>query len=378
MPHPGHPGHPGGHPGGRPAPGSEVPRLVAWEVTRACNLQCLHCRAAAIDEPAPEQLSTEEGFRLIDQIAALAKDQQVILILTGGEPLLRADIFDLAAYGTQKGLRVVMAPNGTLLTPERARKMKESGIRRISLSIDGANAADHDAFRGVEGAFEATLEGRANAVEAGLEFQVNTTVTRGNLSQIEAIQDMVIDLGAAAHHIFLLVPTGRGRNLKGEIISAREYEDILNWFYDRDAKVPIELKATCAPHYFRILRQRAKEEGKTVDFKNFGLNAVSRGCLGGQGFVFISHTGQVQPCGYLELDCGQVRHKDFGEIYRTSPTFLEFRDRSCYNGKCRVCEYFKVCGGCRARAFEATGDYLEEEPLCLFEPPGAAREKGAA
>ena len=151
-------------------------------------------------------------------------------------------------------------------------------------------------------------------------------------------------------------------------LAAQEYENVLNWFYDRQFKVPLELKATCAPHYNRILRQRAREEGRKVDFATFGTSAVSRGCLGGQGFVFVSHTGQVQPCGYLDLNCGQVREKDFAEIYRTSPTFLKLRDKGAYQGKCPICEYFQVCGGCRARAYEATGDFLAEEPLCLYQP----------
>ena len=291
-------------------PSHQAPRLVAWEVTRACNLACVHCRASALTEPDPAELTTEEGFRLIDQIAALG--QGIILILTGGEPLMRADVFDLASHGTKAGLRVVMAPNGTLITEDKARGMVASGIERISVSIDGATAADHDKFRGVPGAFDSLMKGLENARKAGLEFQVNTTVTRANMPQIEEIQDMVIKLGAAAHHIFLLVPTGRGRNLTGEIISAEEYEDVLGWFYQRRDKTPIQLKATCAPHYHRILRQKARAEGKKVDFNTFGLDAVSRGCLGGQGFVFVSHSGQVQPCGYLELDCGQVREKDFG------------------------------------------------------------------
>ena len=358
------------HPHARAA-ANDAPRLVAWEVTRACNLACVHCRAAAIDRPDPEELTTEEGLRLIDQIAGMG--QGIILILTGGEPLMRADVFDLAAHGTQQGLRVVMAPNGTLITPERARLMKASGIERISVSIDGAAAADHDRFRGVQGAFDGLLAGLEHARQAGLEFQVNTTVTRQNMPQLEEIQDLVVSLGAVAHHIFLLVPTGRGRALSGEVISAREYEDVLGWFYERRDKVSLQLKATCAPHYQRILRQRARAEGRKVDFQSFGLDAVTKGCLGGQGFVFVSHTGQVQPCGYLELDCGQVRQTDFAEIYRSSPIFLNLRDKDKYQGKCGRCEYWNVCGGCRARAYEATGDYLAEEPLCLYEPrqPGA-------
>ena len=350
-------------------------RLVAWEITRSCNLACVHCRAAAVNKPDPNDLSTGEGFRLIDQIAACAPG--CILILTGGEPLMRADAFDLARKGTAAGLRVVMAPNGTLITAEAARNMVDSGIQRISVSLDGASAGDHDRFRGVEGAFDRALEGLAHAREAGLEFQINTTVTRQNLGEIPTIQDLARDLGAVAHHLFLLVPTGRGRDLAAEVISAREYEDVLNWFYDQRDRVPLTLKATCAPQYHRILRQRARAEGRTVDMANYGLDAVTRGCLGGQGFVFVSHTGQVQPCGYLDLDCGQVREKDFGEIYRTAPVFLDLRDKDRYKGKCGACEYVRVCGGCRARAYAQTGDYLAEEPLCQYTPGRIAREAGA-
>ncbi|MFH1091118.1 MAG: heme b synthase [Pseudomonadota bacterium] len=358
------------HAGGPGA--SEAPRLVAWETTRACNLACLHCRAAAKYDPDPNQLTTAEGLRLIDQIAAMAPG--IILILTGGEPLLRDDIFELAAHGDRAGVRVVMAPNGTLITPRRARAMKESGIQRISVSLDGASAEEHDRFRGVDGAFAGLMEGLRNAREAGVEFQINTTVTRRNLGRIQAIEDLALELGAAAHHIFLLVPTGRGRRLAEEAISAQEYEDVLGWFYERRDQVPIQLKATCAPHYHRILRQRARAEGRKVDFSTFGLDAVSRGCLGGQGFVFVSHTGQVQPCGYLELDCGQVRKKDLDDIYRNSPVFLALRDKSRYIGKCGRCEFWSVCGGCRARAYEATGDYLAEEPLCLYQPAARGEE----
>ena len=346
-----------------------APRLVAWEVTRACNLACAHCRAAAFKEPDPRQLTTAEGLRLIDQIASMGPD--IILILTGGEPLLRPDVFDLAARGTEKGLRVVMAPNGTLITPDTARRIYESGVRRISVSLDGATFAEHDRLRGVEGAFDRALSGIKHARQAGLEIQINTTVTRRNLSQLEAIQSLAVSLGAVAQHIFLLVPTGRGRDLPEEVLSPREYEDVLTWFYQRQFIVPLELKATCAPHYNRVLRQQARAEGKKVDMATFGRDAVSRGCLGGQGFVFISHTGQVQPCGYLEIDCGQVRGNFFPEIYRTSPVFLALRDRSGYGGKCGRCDFRQVCGGCRARAYEATGDFLAEEPLCVYQPETA-------
>lgn len=340
-------------------------RLVAWEVTRSCNLACIHCRAAAQDHPYENELTTDECFRVLDDISSFAKP---IVILTGGEPLLRPDIFEIAAYGNRKGCRMTMAVNGTLLTPDIAKRMIEAGIQRISISIDGATAETHDAFRQVKGAFLGALRGVAVAREAGLDFQVNTTITRQNLNELPAIQDLVVALKAVAHHIFLLVPMGRGKDLTEQEITALQYEETLHWFYERKNHVPLQLKATCAPHYYRILRQVAKSEGKDVDFNTFGLDAVTRGCLGGTAFAFISHVGQVQPCGYLELDCGNVREKSFREIWETSSIFLNLRDFGKYEGKCGKCEYIRVCGGCRARAYESTGNYLAPEPLCLYQP----------
>lgn len=355
---------------GAPPPGGATAlRLVAWEVTRTCNLSCIHCRAAAVDKPYENELSTEECRRVLDEIASFAKP---IIILTGGEPLLRPDIFELASYGNSLGLRMTMAPNGTLVTREAARKMVKVGIQRISISIDGATAQSHDAFRRVPGAFEGAMRGIRNAREAGLPFQINTTITAQNLHELEAIQKLAVDLGAAAHHIFLLVPTGRGKNLEEQAINAEQYEKTLHWFYEQRDQVPLQLKATCAPHYYRILRQRARRDGRKVDMATFGLDAMTRGCLGGTGFCFVSHVGQVQPCGYLEVDCGNVREQSFREIWEASPVFLKLRDYKALEGKCGRCEYVRVCGGCRARAFEATGNYMAEEPLCLYQPRGEA------
>ncbi|MCD4804999.1 MAG: SPASM domain-containing protein, partial [Desulfobacterales bacterium] len=202
----------------------------------------------------------------------------------------------------------------------------------------------------------------------GIEFQINTTITKANLDQIPTIQELAVNLGAVAHHIFLLVPTGRGKYILDQEISSEEYERTLNWFYDQREKTPLQLKATCAPHYYRILRQRAKKEGKSVSFKTHGLDAVTRGCLGGTGFCFISHKGIVQPCGFLQVNCGDVTKTSFADIWNNSEIFLALRDFSKLKGKCGKCEFKKVCGGCRARAYEATGDFLAEEPLCSYQP----------
>ena len=365
------PGHPHQHPVGGPlkqpdtdkSPGQL--RLVAWETTRNCNLSCVHCRASATMGPFSGELDTQAAFKLLDEIAQVGSP---IIILTGGEPLLRPDIFDIAKYGTQKGLRMTMAPNGTLITPENAKKMVDSGIQRISISIDGATKKAHDTFRGVSGAYDGALNGIALAKSVDLEFQVNTTITKTNLDQIPAILKLAESLGAVAHHIFLLVPTGRGKYITDQEIDAQEYEETLNWFYDQMDKTPMQLKATCAPHYYRIMRQRARQEGKTISFQTHGMDAVTRGCLGGTGFCFISHQGVVQPCGFLDLNCGDVTQASFSDIWHHSEHFITLRNYKNLKGKCGSCEYKHVCGGCRARAFEATGDYLSEEPLCAYQP----------
>jgi heme b synthase len=349
------------------------PRLVAWEVTRKCNLNCVHCRASSDRGPYSGELAKTESLRVLDQIAASGRP---IVILTGGEPLLREDIFDLALYGTRLGLRMVMATNGTLVTPEIVEEMKASGIKRVSVSIDGASAQGHDQFRQVPGAFERALEGIDLLKKGDMEFQINTTVTRHNVHQIAAILDVAMDLGAAAHHIFLLVPTGRAKEMINQEIDSQEYEKLLHWFYDKGKKAPIHLKATCAPHYYRILRQEAHRLGENVDFQTYGLDAVTRGCLGGSAFCFISHDGIVQPCGYLELNCGDLKKASFEWIWRHSDVFRQLRDFSAYKGKCGRCQYLRFCGGCRARAFEGTGDFMAEEPLCLYQPGRAEGLRG--
>ena len=379
----GHPGHPGqaghpGHPGqagGMGAPrvlpdGSPTCKLIAWEVTRSCTLACKHCRAEAHPEPYPGELDTAEAKALIDTFPEVGKP---IIIFTGGDPMMRPDVYELVAYAHAKGLPCAFSPNGTLITPELAEKIRDAGVDRVSISIDGADAASHDDFRGVPGAFDASLRGIGFLKQAGVPFQINTTVTRSNLHSFKDIFQLCERLGAAAWHIFLLVPMGRAAGLADQVITAQEYEDVLHWFYDFRKTTRMHLKATCAPHYYRIMRQRAHEEGLAVTPETFGMDAMTRGCLGGTGFCFISHTGQVQPCGYLELDCGNVRKTPFPEIWRNSAYFKQFRTQSCYEGKCGVCEFHKVCGGCRARAWSMNGDHMGPEPLCTYEPKRQGR-----
>ncbi len=341
------------------------PRLIAWELTNACNLACIHCRASAIKDPTPDELSTAEAKHFVDELV----EYKPIIILTGGEPLLRPDVYDIAKYASGHGLRVVLATNGTLLTPDIAKKLKDVGIQRVSISIDGSTKETHDIFRGETGAFEAALFGIDILKNAGISFQINTTITKRNLTEIPNIYELALELGASALHIFLLVPTGRGEEIESEEIPSEEYERVLNWFYDKSKTSRIQLKATCAPHYFRIMRQRAKTEGIKITRETHGLEAMTKGCLGGSGFCFVSSKGDVYPCGYLPMLAGNIRQKPFKMIWEKSKVFNDLRDMGKLKGKCGECEYRAVCGGCRARAYALTGDYLDEEPYCMYVPP---------
>ena len=236
-----------------------LPRLIAWEVTRSCNLKCLHCRADAHNEQYEKEFTTQECFKLIDNVSSFASP---IIILTGGEPMMRADIYDIIEYGTNKGLRMVMAPCGMHVTEENSRKMLNAGIKRISLSIDGADMKSHDSFRGVQGAFDTVINAAKNAKNTGLEFQINTTVTKHNYKEIDKILRLAIEIGAVSFHPFLLVPTGRAKKLKDMEISPAEYEEILLWIYDKKQNAPLSIKPTCAPHYYRIFRQMEKKKGR--------------------------------------------------------------------------------------------------------------------
>lgn len=336
-----------------------LPRLVALELTGSCNLRCRHCRASAAKERDPEELTTEEVKKVIADIASFSKP---IMILTGGEPLLREDIYELARFTAEQGLRPVLGTNGTLIDDRVAKKLKRAGIKRVSVSIDCAYAGEHDAFRGVEGAYEKALKGIEACKKAGLEFQVNTTVTRRNLPEIKEIHFLTKELGAVAHHLFLLVPTGRGKALEAEEIPPEDYEKVLNWMYEAKDK-DIYMRATCAPHYVRVAYQRGDRPER-----RHGMDATMGGCMAGRTFAFISRKGEVNPCGYLPLKAGNVREQSFREIWKNSELFNNLRSREDLKGKCGECEYRSACGGCRARAYARYGDYMEEEPYCIYVP----------
>ncbi len=382
------------------------PRLVFWEVTKGCNLRCIHCRATATELSSPTDLPTERALEIIRQIASFANP---ILVLSGGEPLYRNDIFQLARSATEKGLRVALATNGTLVTKSVARQIVDAGVRRVSMSLDGADASTHDSFRGIPGAFEATLTGFRNLADLGMSLQINMTVARHNAHQLPAVLELARTIGADALHTVLLVPVGCGVDIADEqMVPPEEYERMLNWFYEQSLTGAIELKATCAPHYFRVAKQRQVEARKaaqaaTADPHGIGpmetlmpsgtgiglrpghghgghpgghpggMNAMTKGCLAGSGVCFISHEGEVFPCGYLPVKAGDLRQQTFADIWTNSEVFGLLRDTGNLKGKCGCCEFRNICMGCRARAFAATGDMLEEEPFCVYQPRMAAR-----
>jgi AdoMet-dependent heme synthase len=352
--------------------GPAIPRVVAWESTVACNLACVHCRAEAQTEPTQDEMNTAEVQELIDDIASFATP---ILIISGGEPLMRPDIFEIARYASARGLRAALSPNGTLIDADVARRIQQAGVSRVSISIDGATAVDHDAIRGVPGAFDAAVEGIAACRAQGLSFQINTTVMRQNVGALDALQQWAIEQGAAAWHLFMLVPTGRGAI--DDEISPDEYERVLSWIYDRAKTSPLPMRVTCGPQFMRIVAQRGHgapvgiERPRQVHSATGGAghpHGLSRGCLAADGYCFVSHSGEVYPCGYLPLSAGNVRERSFREIYQESELFCTLRDLSQLQGNCGVCEYRRVCGGCRARAYAFTGNVLATDPLCTHQP----------
>ncbi len=406
--------------------GKNKPRLIFWELTKGCNLRCIHCRATATELRAPSDLSTEAARDIIDQIATVSNP---ILVLSGGEPLFRSDIFQLARYGTDKGLRVALATNGTLVTKHVARMIQDSGVQRVAISLDGADALTHDTFRGIPGSFDAAIAGFRNLKNLGMSVQINTTIARHNAHQLPAVLDLARSIGADALHTFLLVPVGCGVDIAAEqMVPPEEYERMLNWFYDQSLEGGIELKATCAPHYFRVVRQRRAAEHRSeaaataahaappapaaqhppsigptemampgstgIELKPHGIgqpvghpgshpsdmNAMTKGCLAGTAVCFISHQGEVYPCGYLPALAGDLRKQKFADIWENSIVFNELRDTKNLQGKCGCCEFRNICMGCRARAYAATGNYLDEEPFCVHQPKAQSskNEKGIA
>ncbi|MFQ5987230.1 MAG: radical SAM protein [Dehalococcoidia bacterium] len=348
--------------GGSPAHFDEKPFIVFWEVTRACTLACLHCRAEAQLQRHPQELTASEGFNLMDQIAALGSP---LFIITGGDPLMRPGLLEFVEYATGKGLRVGLALSATgLVTPKVLGRLKETGLARLSFSLDGPTAEIHDLFRRTKGSFERSVRCLTYAREVGLPLQISSTVSRYNAQDLEGIALKVAEFGATVWDVFFLVPTGRGR--REDVLSPEEHEQVFEQLYALSKSMPFAIKATAAPHYRRFVLQRE------------GTGALHiRDVNDGRGCCFISHIGEVYPSGFLPLRAGNVREKPLEEIYRRSRLFQELRDVGKLKGKCGRCEYRRTCGGSRARAYALTGDHLAAEPCCVYQPGKDGYETGS-
>ena len=361
---------------------ARAPYLVIWETTQACALACVHCRAEARPHRDTGELTTDEARRMMERVRAFGRP---LFVLTGGDPLERPDVVDLVRYGTELGLRVAMTPSGTpRMTPEVIADLKDAGLARLAVSLDGSRPEIHDAFRGVSGSFAWSVRMLLAARALGLPTQVNTTVTRHNLDDFDGLAELMTSLDIALWSVFFLVPTGRAR--PEDVASADEFERVFHRMYDLSRTAPFDIKSTAAPQYRRLVLQRQVAErragGRSAapspltagpGFTLAGGADRARGVNDGNGFLFIGHRGDIMPSGFLPLSAGNVRTDDLVQVYRDSPLFRALRDADRLKGKCGVCEYRTVCGGSRARAYALTGDPLEAEPFCAHVPAAYQR-----
>ena len=344
------------------------PKWIAWEITRRCNLNCVHCRSSSELEAAGHpDFSFDQAKAIIDDIATYASP---VLVLSGGEPLLRADVFDIAKYGTSKGFRMCLATNGTLVSDAICQEIKTAEIKMVSLSLDGAKAATHDNFRNQAGAFDGTMHAIQLFKKYSIPFLINSSFTLRNRLEIPEIYRLVKSLGATAWYMFMIVPTGRGEDIVEELIPENVYDEILQWHYQVEKEEnELLMRPTCAPHYYRIVRQKAKEEGEKFVRRNLQFSTGGgKGCLAGQLICLIDVDGEVLPCSYFAKSAGNIIKTPFKTIWEKSELFLQLRDFKGYKDNCGICEYNAVCGGCRARAYAMTGDYLAQEPFCSYIP----------
>lgn len=350
-----------------------APFTIAWEVTRACAYACVHCRADAMHTPDPNELNTEEALRLIDRLAEFGSP---ILVFTGGDPMMRKDLYQLIAYANEKGLRCSLTPTATALpTTARLEKVRDAGVRRIALSLDAPRPEIHDNFRQVLGSWQRTMDILHRAQAIGISIQVNTTVAKHNVDILDEMIPFLQEVDAVQWSLFFLVPTGRAQ--ASNMISPEEHERVFNWLYDLSKNAPFDIKSTAAPMYRRVAIERKRAEqgaDKPVTFQGAGfqyadgLNRPTRGVNDGNGFLFISHVGDIQPSGFLPITAGNVRTDDVIDVYRHSQLFTDLRSPDKIKGRCGVCEYRDVCGGQRGRAYGITGDYLESDPACIYVP----------
>ncbi len=353
-----------------------APFIAIWETTRACALACVHCRADAIPRRDPEELTTAEGRQLMDRVRAFG-DPPPLLVLTGGDPLRRPDIVELVAHGTGRGLSVSLTPSGTAAaTGDRLRALRDAGLARLAVSLDGATEAAHDAFRGVRGSHRHTLRILERARALGLPLQINTTVCRRTVGELPALARQVEEAGVVLWALFFLIPVGRGQ--VSAALAATEIEDVLEWAADLARRVPFGVKTTEAPHYHRVLAGRATPPSPAGRTRPDFVGRAGRAVTDGNGFLFVDHRGEICPSGFLPLAAGNVRRDDLVAVYRDSPVFRALRDPARLGGRCGRCEYRERCGGSRARAFAATGDVLAEDPGCAWPSPAADVTGGPA
>jgi len=350
------------------------PFLVIWEVTRACALACAHCRADAIPRRDPRELTREEGFRLIDQIRAFA-DPPPLFVLTGGDPMRRPDLADLVGYAAAKKMVVALTPSGTAAaTRARLSELKDAGLSRIAISLDGPDAETHDRFRGVRGSYDWTMRIIRSAQDLDLPLQINTTITHATLPLLEAMAKRVREFPIALWAVFFLVRTGRGAAL--DQVTPQQCERVLNYLYNLSLTAPFGIKTTEAPHFQRVVRQReADSAGHGILRPGGGPSRLlaPRSVNDGNGFVFVDHVGNVCPSGFLPVPCGNVKSEDLVSIYRNDEVFLRLRDPDQLTGKCGRCEFRAICGGSRARAYAATGSIVASDPLCVYDPGSEVR-----
>jgi radical SAM protein len=347
----------------------QAPFLVIWELTQACDLACVHCRACAIENRNPFELSTEEGFRLLEEVRSFGDP---LMVFTGGDPLKRPDLFPLLEKSVQLGLRTTVTPSATpLLTESAIERFQNCGVARMAISLDGPDAESHDGFRGVTGSFGRTIRALQYGQQIGLQTQVNTTVTRHNVGRLSEIANLVKGAGAKLWSVFFLVATGRAS--ASQDLTAEEYEEVFAFLFNLSKSAPFDIKTTEAQHYRRFVAQRRKAEGAgNAGARQVNPEIIQRqaGINDGKGFVFVSHTGEIFPSGFLPLAAGNVRHDSLATVYRESPLFLKLRNADNLRGKCGDCEYRNLCGGSRSRSYALTGDFLAEEPRCVYEPKG--------
>jgi radical SAM protein len=355
------------------------PVVVFWEVTQACALACVHCRAEAQPKRHPLELSDEESMQVLEDLTGF--DHSPIVVLSGGDPFMHPNLFNMVERGVELGLTMSVAPAATaLLTRQRLQKLVDLGVSRISLSLDGSTAEAHDAFRRVDGSFDRTMQGMALAREVGLEFQINTTVSRQTVDDLPAIAELLVSSGTVVWDVFMLVPTGRGKT--DDVISPEEHERVFGWLYDMSGTVPYMVKTTLGQHYRRVqVLKRLAAEGKTdVELTPDFVKSMYRGIPtnDGRGILFISHLGEVHPSGFLPVTGGDVRKDSIVDVYRNAEIFRSLRSPSQLKAKCGRCPFNTICGGCRARAYGTTGDYLEHETFCVFQPGEGAHATGDA